>query len=69
MKVLNWFTLRRKAIVPLVIGILGIVILYLQLSADGNISNADWQTLIGATVAWLLTTAGVHQATNSATIE
>ena len=69
MKLLNWLNQRRKAIVPFIIGIIGLVTLYLQLNSDGNFSNADLQTLLGAVVAWLLTTFGVHMATNQPTIE
>lgn len=64
MKLLNWLNQRRKAIVPVVIGILGLVTLYLQLNGDGNFTNADLQTFIGAIVALIVTTLGVHQAQN-----
>lgn len=65
MNILNWLSLRRKAVVPFVIGMLGIVTLYLQLTADGSLSSSDWQTLIGALIGVVITVFGVHQATNA----
>lgn len=69
MNVLNWLSQRRKAIIALVVGILGLIALYLQLSGDGTFSQQDLSTFIGAVVGVLVTVFGVHQASNIQTIE
>lgn len=65
MNVLNWLSQRRKAIVTFVVGGLNVYLLYLTLTADGVLSNADNQALVVAVIAWLGGTIFVHQASNT----
>lgn len=54
----------NKAIVAFITGVLGIVAVYISLTADGNFSPEDQLALIAAISAALGNTAGVYTIAN-----
>lgn len=53
-----------KSIVAFVVAVLQVVSLAVMLAADGNLSPADWNAIIGAVIIGLGGTGAVYQFPN-----
>jgi len=69
MNFINWLSQRRKAIAALVISELTVLIAYLQFVSAGAVTSQDWIILLIAQSGVIATTFGVHQASNTSSIQ